>query len=212
MGYSQKGSELHRNHENIILEPVVAAMDKKHTKRLAALQKRFVLEYPRAKSATAAAIAAGYNEKSAAFMGYSLLTDPRIVQRIDENTDDLADYCERSHENILDELAKLAFSNILDFFDADGILIPLKDLPRDVAAAVKKRKRSKTKNRDGTETECIELELIDKKAALELLGRSLGVWSKRRGHEAGLSFIKSLGRTVGPLNHREGKTLDQSPE
>jgi phage terminase small subunit len=83
-------------------------------------------------------------------------------------------------DRVLKELARIAFSDIGNLVDADGQLLDLQDLRRDVTAALKRyKKTSRTMTReDGTtETETeIVVEFWDKLTALEQLGKHLGLF------------------------------------
>ncbi len=179
-----------------------------YTRPLTSMQKRFIAEYPLHKNQTAAAIAAGYKASSAAVVASTLVRDPRIVQRLDINAHKRMRYREKTQGNILDELAKLGFANILDFFDGDGLRIPLADLPRDVAAAVKDLKVTRSEHPDTKQvTESVELKLHDKKSALEQLGKNQGMWIEKSQVEGiiGHAFIAQLQRTVGPMLPQQEK-------
>lgn len=96
---------------------------------------------------------------------------------------------EEERQRVILELSKLAFSDIGDLFRADGELIPLQDLPPDVAAAVVSIESSEivTRNGDGDEvlvTRTTKVQLADKLKSLELLGQRLGVFPERSQAEA----------------------------
>ena len=165
------------------------------TCRLTPKAKKFIELYPDYDSPYDAGKAAGYKSKSAI---WHLMRNPLVIQRIDVNAAARRKYRKVSEENIQDELSKMGFANILDFVDENGNNIQIKDLPRDVAAAVKKVRVRRRQTEDGMEEEA-ELELVDKKASLELLGKRLGMWDKKEAPGLGVAYIESLGRTVGPM-------------
>ena len=169
---------------------------KKRSPGLSDKMRRFINEYPKHTDAKAAARAAGYVAPQAASR---LLQNPLIVQALDLNAAARRRHRNVSEENIQEELSRMGFANILNHFDQDtGAILAPHELPRDVAAAVKKLKVSQTE-KDGEITTEAELELLDKKGALELLGRRFGMWdNKDNRHGVGLAYIESLGRTVGP--------------
>lgn len=172
---------------------------KKSELPLTPLQRRFVLEYPKYDSVADAVRAAGYKCKNPGKQGWLLTNDPRILQRIDMNAAARRRYRKINEGNIEEELSRMGFANVLNHFDGDGNMIPPHELPRDVAAAVKKLKMTQTQSKEGETVTEAELELLDKKASLELLGRARGMWDNKDGGAGiGLAYIESLGRTVGP--------------
>lgn len=173
---------------------------KGRTRPVSPLQRRFILAYPQCKTVREAVLKAGYSEKSANSAGYRLMRDPRILQRLDVNAAKRRQYREATQENIMEELSRLGFANILDHLDEDGNQIPLKDLPRDVAAAVKRLKVLRSADEDGNPIEHVDLELHDKKAALETMGKKHGMWTDNVEHKGaiGLAFIESLRPSTGP--------------
>lgn len=204
------------NHKHRPKNKKIQGRGKSYTRPLNPMQLAFIEQYPKAKSNVAAAIAAGYSKKSAAVTATRLLQDPRVIARLDLNAHRRRKYRERTEENILDELAKLGFSNILDFFDGEGIRIPIQDLPRDVAAAVRDLKVTRSVNPDTQEvTEQVDLKLHDKRGALEQLGRNQGLFVDKTEHSGviGHAFIESLGRTLGPPGHRlrPGQEIGHNP-
>ena len=75
-------------------------------------------------------------------------------------------------------LALIAFSNIADAFDENGRLIAPKNMPREMATAIKKLERVEIRGRDGDGNpivtgRTISVELWDKLAALRMLGAAL---------------------------------------
>lgn len=180
---------------------------KKSELKLTPLQRRFVLEYPKHDSVADAVRAAGYQCKNPGKQGWLLMNDARVLQRIDMNAAARRRYRKVSEENIQEELSRMGFANIKDHFDSEGNHIPIKDLPRDVMAGVKKMEVTRATNKEGDMIEQARLELTgDKKSSLELLGRRLGMWDKDGGAGLGLTFIESLGRTVGPMGQEESES------
>jgi len=91
---------------------------------------------------------------------------------------------EHVHEvRLLQEIAKLAFSDIRDVFRPDGSLIPFRELPPDVAAAVVSMESSEvvlSRAANGGEEvikRTVKVVLADKVKNLELLARHYGLLS-----------------------------------
>src|SRR5580704_12855584 len=96
-------------------------------------QTRFVSEYLIDLNATKAAIRAGYSKKTAKSIGQENLTKPDIFKRISACQEILLAKNAITADNVLQELARLAFFDVRDLFAPDGSLIPVHKLSRDAA-------------------------------------------------------------------------------
>lgn len=142
--------------------------------KLTPKQKRFVSEYLVDLNATAAAIRAGYSEKTARAIGAENLTKPNIAAEIKKRQRRHQCKLEITQEKVLEELAAIGFANGTDFVEvnASGLLSvkPTKDIPAQKRPAIAGIKYTK----DG-----IEIKLYDKVRALELLGKHLGIFDAK---------------------------------
>jgi phage terminase small subunit len=153
-------------------------------------QKRFCEEYLIDLNATQAAIRAGYSEKTAAVIGNENLIKPYIQAFIQFLQNKRSERTEITADMVVQELAKVGFSNIADYlkvFDKEVDLgqdeagEPIKETVRDLeiflTQEVGKDKMAVVseikKTKDG-----ISLRLHDKVKALEDLGKHLGVFEK----------------------------------
>ena len=114
--------------------------------------------------------------------GARLLKDVRIRSQINALRSEQRKRLAHKGQDVVDELAKLGFGNLSDVFTAEGTLIPPMDMPREIAAAVKKVKRTEILGAVDPETNrrailghTVELEMHDKVGPLKLLGQRLGV-------------------------------------
>jgi phage terminase small subunit len=140
--------------------------------KLTRKQRRFVEEYLVDLCATRAAIRAGYSPKSARAIGHENLTKPDIRAAIDRAVADRAARARIAAEQVLDEVAVIAFSDIRDIdFDADGKLVGHSPRATRAVAACDWAKHS---SRSGT---CLQysIRLWDKLSALDLLMKHLGL-------------------------------------
>ena len=161
-------------------------------------QYRFVEEYLVDLNATQAAIRAGYSEKTARQMGSENLTKPVIQEAINRMVAARSKRVQITQDMVLRELAMIAFVDIRQAFDADGNLLPIKDMPEEVARAVAGLDISHDKIRsvgDGDDKQTVEemtkrLKLIDKKGSLELLGRHLKLFGA--DNQVNLNFPKRI--------------------
>lgn len=93
-------------------------------------------------------------------------------------------------EKVLDELAKIAFTNTTDImeWDNDGVrLKPSSELSADAKAAIADVYEIK-----GKEGKTVKVKTSDKRAALETLGKHLGLFVEKHQHEhksLNVSFI-----------------------
>ena len=165
--------------------------------KMTAKQQRFCDEYLIDLNATQAAIRAGYSVKTAMEQGYQLLRKTSVQNYIEERKADRVKRTEITQDNVLKELAIIAFSNAADYasviekqamIDIDGVPIPLKDadgnpvmyrtvepvLTDNLTEDQKKALSVIKKGRDG-----FEVKPYDKVRALELLGKHLGMWTDK---------------------------------
>jgi phage terminase small subunit len=146
-------------------------------------QQRFVEEYLIDLNATQAAIRAGYSEESARSIGSENLTKPDIQSAIAEARAKLTEAAQITQERVLREYAKLAFLDIRKAFDEDGNLKSIHEIDDDTAAAISGIEidvKSTELDGDALNTSRIhKLKLSDKKAALDSIGRHLGMFTDK---------------------------------
>ncbi len=146
-------------------------------------QKEFVEAYMIDLNGTEAVIRAGYNAKDRAGAGaiaYKLLQTIEIKDEIN------ARLLERHRRNALTVekiemmLRALAEVELLDLYDEQGHVKPLQDMPPDARAAIKSIKRKTREHAiDGVFSDEVELELWDRKSALELLGKHFKMFTDK---------------------------------
>ena len=147
-------------------------------KELTPKQQMFCKEYLIDLNATQAAIRAGYSAKTAEWIGPQLLGKSHVAAKIQAQMNKRAAKIEITADKVLQEIAKMAFANVQDLYDEHGILRPISELPRDVAAAVQSVKVNLTEA-------CAvqEVKLWDKKGTLELLGKHLRLFSEKNAED-----------------------------
>lgn len=146
-------------------------------------QKRFVAEYLVDLNATQAAIRTGYSRKTARQQGQRLLTNADILAAVREAQDERAERTRVDADKVVKELAKLGFSDMREVasWDENGVRWRHSgELTNEAAASIKDvtvhREVRRDKNGDEIITLNTKLVLHDKKGALELLGRHLGMF------------------------------------
>jgi len=137
-------------------------------------QRLFALEYLRDLNATQAAIRAGYSKKTAGVQGEALLKKPEIAALVAKGKAERAERTKITADRVLQELARVAFSNIKDFvtFDSDGIvrIKNSEDLTPEQAACIAEVTQVYTEK-----SSSFKFKLHDKLRALELVGKHVDV-------------------------------------
>lgn len=162
---------------------------------------KFVAAYLKEPNATKAACAAGYSKKTAYSIGQRLLGIPEVKAAIQKRFDKL----EITAERVLAELAKLSYSNMLDYVKvgADGQLdTDFSALTREQAAAIQEIKCDTTGGTgDGERRQVLRttFKLADKGANLERLGRHLKLFTDVVKHEG----LEGLSEKLAEIRKRK---------
>lgn len=141
-------------------------------------QRRFCEEYLIDLNGQQAATRAGYSEKTARVIASELLTKPNILSYIQGLKDRRSERTEITADMVIKELAKIGFSNIQDFIEAENSIKDISTIETPKAAAVSAIETSESTSKDGTVTVNTKFKLHDKVSSLEKLGRHLGVFEK----------------------------------
>lgn len=167
-------------------------------------QKQFCKEYLVDLNATQAAIRARYAEKTAYSQGQRLLKNVEVQEYIRELMQKREQRTEITADKVLEEYAKLGFSDVTDYLQVvtERILVghdketgePIsdisqfvlmkdtKDIPPEKLAAISEVKQHK----DGS----ISFKLHDKRGALDSIARHLGMFAER---------VELTGKDGGPI-------------
>lgn len=143
-------------------------------RKLTDKQKRFVEEYLIDLNATQACIRAGYSQKNAKQIGSELLDKTRL--QIDSAMAERSKRTGINQDRVIQELARIAFVNIINVVDADGEI--RRDASDDDLACIESVKVKDSDNQFGGSRER-EVKLAPKMKALELLGKHLGMWNDK---------------------------------
>lgn len=141
--------------------------------RMTAKQRRFCDEYLIDLNATQAAIRAGYSPDTAEQIGYQLLQKTSVSDDIARAMAERSKRTGINQDRVLQELARIGFAKITDVMDPATAKIK-ENASEDDLACIQSVKIKP--NEWGTER---EVKLCDKKAALELLGKHLGIFKDR---------------------------------
>ncbi|HAV4659052.1 TPA: terminase small subunit [Acinetobacter baumannii] len=151
-------------------------------------QQRFVDEYLIDRNATQAAIRAGYSAKTATVIGAENLTKPNVLKAIEKGEAELAERTKITQDMVMKELAKIGFSNMLDYATPtkDGDLIPdFSAVTRDQAAAISEvtvEEYTEGRGEDSRNVKRTKFKLSDKRAALVDMGKHLGMFKDHLVH------------------------------
>ena len=147
-------------------------------------QKMFAREYLVDYNGKAAAIRAGYQEANAEATARKLLSDPDVIKFITQQTRLREKRLELSADAVLGELMKHAFFNPLDFYDEDGSLKAISEIPPDAAVNIASLDVVDEFAGRGINRQLVgrskKVRFTDKIKALELLAKHLGVLDKDR--------------------------------
>ena len=153
------------------------------TRPLTPRQSLFVAEYLVDLNAKQAAIRAGYAKGSAADRGWELLHRcPPVMARLEEAMAERAQRTQIGADRVLKEIARIAFADIRNYLTEGEnktlVVRPLAQLSEDDVAALAEIQA------EGEERILRRIKLHDKRAALELLARCLGLFGKGRREPA----------------------------
>ena len=105
-----------------------------------------------------------------------------------------------TEERILAELAKLGFANVQDYYNDYGSMIPINEMPGDVAASIQTVKTRQIYGGHGEEIgTMVEIKGYDKRAALIDLGKHLGMFKENVRHDVA-DPLKDILERIGKRN------------
>ncbi|GEN74098.1 terminase small subunit [Chryseobacterium lathyri] len=150
--------------------------------KLTEKQIKFCEEYLIDLNATQACIRAGYSEKTARQTGSENLSKPDIQNYISELQEKKSEELDITQTMILQELVKVAFGDVKNYFDDLGRLINIADLKNDVSASIKsvtvQSEKIELRGETLVESSIKKIESYDKLKAIDTINRMLGFYSK----------------------------------
>ena len=201
---------------NIVASLIVDELKPVDTKltKLRGKQPRFCEEYIIDLNATQAAIRAGYIANSLnayAVIGCQNLIKLNVQAEIAKLKAERSERTSVKADDVILELAKVAFSNIEDFLEViEGGEVTLKAfeaIEREKLAAIESIKISTTTNKeDSREYTTTQFKLHSKLNALEQLGKHLGIYKKDKVVDVGENLQSFIDWLVG----RDGDPEDTS--
>jgi phage terminase small subunit len=149
--------------------------------KLTERQKRFCQEYIIDLNGTQAAIRAGYRKHSSEAQACKLLAMPHVKEKITSLMDARSKRTEITADQVIQELAKIGFHNVQDYINEGNTVKDFTKIPREHAASVSSVKVTERKigtGKTAAKENTTEFKLHDKRAALESLGKHLGIFEK----------------------------------
>lgn len=145
-------------------------------RRLATRHRRFVDEYLVDLNAKEAAIRAGYASPTAGAVGARLLRRPEIAAEIGKARAARSENLTVTADRVLEEYARIAFADFRNLFDwgPEGVRLRPKEALSDADVAAIAGVELSASNGRGA-----KLRLHDKKAALDVLARHLGLFDSK---------------------------------
>ena len=150
----------------------------KNHRELTPKQQRFIDEYLVDLNATRAAIEAGYSKRTAFVQGSRLLRNVEVTALIEQTQRALAERSEISQEMVVQELARIAFNDMTNVAEwgPEGVTVKASsELPEMVRRCIAEVTQTVTAAGGST----VRVKLHDKLAALQLLGKHLGMFDNR---------------------------------
>lgn len=141
---------------------------------------RFADKYFETLNASLSAEYAGFSIETARQQGWQILQREDVQEYLDKKRVELSLKTGITAEKVLREVARIAFSDIRDYYKEDNNLIPITDLDDDAAAALSSVK-SLEETIPGTSIVVginKEIRLYNKLDGLEKLARHLGLYEK----------------------------------
>lgn len=142
-------------------------------------QQTFIYEYLKDLNGPRAARVSGYkaDPRAAAKVLLDKQKSPVVNAAIESALQERARRSGIQADQVLSEIAKIAFFNPQDMLDHDGELLQLADMPEGVASALKELKITCRYGRDGQLVQqSKDVKWNDKLEALKLLGQHLGIF------------------------------------
>lgn len=182
-------------------------------------QKRFCDEYLVDLNATQAAIRAGYKPKYVNKNVHKILNNTNIQEYLEKRMKDREERTEITQDDVVKEIAAIAFSNPSDFFKIIDRPITAGGVPvHDENGEIKTYKDVEFVNTDNLSkankkaiaglkmgSNGIEVKLNDKLKALELLGRHLGVFKEDNKVDVSVNATAKLDSILRQLTGKKNE-------
>ena len=156
--------------------------------RFTAKQQRFIEEYLIDYNGTKAARRAGFAPDYAQQQASQMLKMPHIKAEVEKRTKEFAENSFITKERVVSELAKIAFANMYDYMSITNNgdpVVDLSDLDRIEASAIQEFTVDdyvEGRGEEGRDVKRVKIKLYDKRAALNDLGKHLGIFNEQQNN------------------------------
>jgi phage terminase small subunit len=140
-------------------------------------QKRFADEYLVDYNGKQAAIRAGYSPKTAEVTASRLLSIVKVQEYLQSKHNKIANKLEISQERTMQEIGRIAFSDLRKYYDESGRLKNVEDLDDDAAAALSSLETVEEKAEGQVIATVKKLKVWDKTKGLEMLAKHFNIYS-----------------------------------
>lgn len=167
-------------------------------------EQLFIAEFPKDLNATQAAIRAGYSKRSAGQIGHRLLKKDEIQQAIRDELDKHLSEADVTTERVVRELARIGFSNMLDYLSIGRngeAYVDLSGLTRSQAAAISEyvvEDFVDGRGEDARDVRRVRFKTAPKHPALETLAKYLGILTDRHELTGEFTVTEIVDRIVDP--------------
>lgn len=161
----------------------------------------WIIDHNGARSAKAA----GYSKRSAHVQGSRLLNRDNVIKLIDHLKAERVERLKFTADQIVMEIAKVAFNSIeeyMEFTDGNVSLIDMENMTDNALRSIKKVKMTQNANLG----KVLEVEVYDKLKALELLGKHVGAFTEKVDVTSGGEKIEQAAPVTIMINHRKPGT------
>lgn len=162
-------------------------------------QQRFVEEYMIDLNAAQAAIRAGYSVNTAKEIGCENLTKPNIQEAIQKRKIELSEATDITAKRVLEEYAKIAFSDVRELFTPDNNLYDIRQLDDKTAGAISSIEVDVMTMSGMAVGDTKKIKMYDKIRALDALGKHIGLFEKdNKQKNLEVTNVIQLGAGVKP--------------
>ena len=161
----------------------------------------FIEQYMLTRSAHGSAKTAGYKDPQC--RAWQLMQTKHIVDEIDKRKEAQRRRNEHLEDQVLLELAKIGFADMQDFVNFDGqtlLIKRLEDIPEEMRCVIKKVTCTPGKFGDR-----VSIELHDKMAALEKIGKYLEMFVERTKNETTLMTFEDQLKALATIDLKPGE-------
>ncbi len=170
--------------------------EKNRNAQLVIFAREYVVDLNAARAAMASGLA--LDEEHAKTYGPWLLQQPRVKPLVRYLQQNRAQRLDIKADRVVEELQRIAFSNMLDYMqpDEDGNMrMDFSNVTRDQAAAIQEISEDTTGGQNDGERKLVlrtRFKLADKLRAMELLGKYLGMYQERVRVDVNVSISDAL--------------------